>query len=196
MSLHPAPDPLQVSADEAQAMRLFALEENSRPEAQLIEAASQGNAALTEIAGQLLGNQLLDPAWIELIDRKDVEPMGGLEAYLKAGYDPPEEALAALRPALATAPKRMLLVLSRAFGGQAASLAPRIGLTPLAAVSLIHTPEAASPMMADEPAPGPAEPPSAPVKPRKSDARVSGMIAMAALLAAGALTMLMVWIGG
>jgi len=196
MSILPEPQLLSVDEDEAQIMRLFGVEEGSRAEEQLVEASASGPEALANVAGQLLGNQLLDPAWVELVDSNDVKAMGGISDYLKAGYDPPQSALEALEPALGSAPRRVLLALSRAFAGKAASLAPAAGIAPLIAVSLLHTPEAAIPMAADEPAPVVAQPDTPAPKPAKSDARVSGMIAMVALLAAAGLTALVVWVGG
>lgn len=190
-----SPALLEIANDEAQVLRLFAIGGDTPAEARLVAAAAEGAQSLSDVAGELLGGVLLDPAWIELVDQNDVESMGGLEAYLRAGYDPPDGALALLRPAMETAPRRLLLLLSRAFGGQAATLQPGPDLTCLAAASLIHAPPIAAPLGPDTQT-ARHDPPAPAAKPPMSDARISGMVAMVALLIAGALVLMMVLVAG
>lgn len=195
MTVFDEPSLLEVTAEEAQVLRIFSVAPASPEEAALGKAAAEGGMALADAAAKYLGVPALDSAWLELVNRKDVETMGGMEAYLKAGYDPPEAALDLLRPGLDAAPRHLLLVLSRAFLSRPATLAPSSGLTGLAAASLLRDPPTATPMPADEAAPGPVAAPES-EKPPMSKGRVSGMVALAALLVAGALVLLMVLIAG
>lgn len=195
MTVFEEPALLEVTADEAQVLRVFAVAPATPEEARLTKAAAEGGMALAEAAGKYLGVAALDPAWLELVNSKDVETMGGMEAYLKAGYDPPETALDLLRPGLENAPRNVLLVLSRAFLSRPAVLTPSPGLTGLAAASLLRDPPTASPMPRDELA-QPAAPATPEEKAPMSKGRVSGMVALAALLVAGALVLVMVLIAG
>lgn len=195
MTVFEDPSLLEVTADEAQVLRLFSVAPATTEEAALTKAAGEGGMALAEVAGKLLGAEALDPAWLELVNRKDVETMGGLEAYLKAGYDPPEVALDLLRPALENAPRHLLLVLSRAFDKRPVTLTPSAGLTGLAAASLLRPPPTASPMAADDAPPAAVTTPPEEKAPMSKN-RVSGIVALVALLVAGALVLLMVFVAG
>lgn len=195
MTVFDDPELLEVSADEAQVMRVFAVVPGSPAEERLVQASGSGGEALAAAAGELLGGVVLDGAWLELLNRKDVEEMGGVEAYLKAGYDPPEAALEVIRPAISDAPRHLLLILSRAFTNRPVVLQPDAGLTGLAAVSLLRAPATATPMAADEgTVPLDAAPPMA--KPQASKSRVSGIVALVALLVAAALVAAMVFVAG
>ncbi|MEM1360223.1 MAG: hypothetical protein AAGF94_00715 [Pseudomonadota bacterium] len=189
------PDLLEAQSGEAQVLRIFGIAPGSLAEATLLTSSTEGPEALAQSAGHTLGQILLDPAWIELVDQKDVASIGGLVAYLETGYDPPKDALSKLREALRGAPQYVLLVLSRAFGNEAIRFLPSSGLEPLVAVSLVHPPAPAMAMAPDDSA-GPLDAKAPPVKAPMSQARISGMVAFVALIFIGLFTTFIVLIAG
>lgn len=189
------PQVLEARAGEAQVLRLFGIAPGSLAEATLLKSSTEGPEALAQSAGHALGQVLLDPAWIELVDQKDVAAMGGLIAYLEAGYDPPKKAVAELRLALSAAPQYVLLVLSRAFGEEGVQFTPSSGLEPLVAVSIEHDPATAMAMAPDE-STGSLDAKRPTTKAPMSQARISGMVALVVLIFIGLFTTFIVLISG
>lgn len=81
------------------------------------------------LVAQLLGDANLDPAFIELFDVADLSDLG-LAGYLADGLGVPDAALAADRPRLDALRGPVLILLSKALHGGAATLAldPRLTL--------------------------------------------------------------------
>ena len=152
--------------------------------------AYTGPASDALTAATIIGPVALNMDFVDLItpDRRATVPLPDL---IRQGYDmpltPAQDAM--LRHVQGT----VLLVMSRALGGQAQQIDLPAGTT-LVTV-LRETPVMAAPEKLTS-ASGAGELPGPPVKPRKSDARMSGMIATAALLVMFALVGLMVWVGG
>ncbi|MBQ2261225.1 MAG: hypothetical protein II336_07660 [Loktanella sp.] len=138
---------------------------------------------------QMVGPVVLNLDFVDLVtpeQRREVS----LPELIRQGYEMPLTAEQADR--LRQLSGHVLLIMSRAFGGQAqditlpdattlvmvlrdnATVPPAEQITSAAAAGVLTGP---------------------PVKPRKSDARMSGMVATAALLVMFALVGLMVWVG-
>ncbi|WP_341368166.1 hypothetical protein [Yoonia sp. BS5-3] len=132
----------------------------------------------------------LDPTYVDVVRIADLADMT-LSAYIAEGYDMTADLAdqAALDRLTGTA----ILVLSRATGGEAATLQLASGLNHVTTYSpdVKLSPPAALP---DASAKGTLDQP--PQRSKKSDARVGGMIAMYALIGMFALVGLMIWVGG
>ena len=114
-----------------------------------------------------------------------------LPDLIRQGYDmpltPAQDAM--LRQVQGT----VLLVMSRAFGGEAHQIDLPAGTTLVTVLRETPVMTASDKLTS---AAGAGELTGAPTKPRKSDARMSGMVATIALLVMFALVGLMVWVGG
>lgn len=80
------------------------------------------------LAAALLGDADLDPAFIEIFDLADLSGVG-LSGYLTEGLGVPEAALAADRARLDALKGPVLILLSKALHGRAATLTPDSRLT-------------------------------------------------------------------
>ena len=139
-----------------------------------------------------LGVDDLDPAFVELFPLSRLEGVG-LAGYLVDGLGVAEADVAPYRSRLNGMSGQVLIVLSKAFGGQAATITPT---APLKWIGT-YTEQGASVKFEPLPAKG-AEgaDTGAAGKAPKSDARIGGMIAMYALIAMFALVGLMIWVAG
>lgn len=110
----PAPDPMQVRPGEKGLVRLFALDMPPERARFLREPGA---------AAQVLGVDRLDQAEIEVFPVRDLGGMG-LDSYLAEGFGIAPGRLAADRDRLRALDGWVMVVRSRAFGGQAATLRP------------------------------------------------------------------------
>ncbi|WP_333711949.1 hypothetical protein [Yoonia sp.] len=132
----------------------------------------------------------LNPDFVDIVRIDDLMGMS-LTRYIHEGYDMAPDPVDAARVDQITG--HAVLVLSRATGGTETRLAPGFGLkhiTTYAPGPDVTLPEALS----SESARGTI--PAAQAKPAKSNARIGGMVAMAALLVMFLLVGLMVLVGG
>lgn len=138
----------------------------------------------------IIGPVALNTDFTDLItpDQRAAVPLPDL---IRQGYDLPltPEQDAMLRHVQGT----VLLVMSRAFGGQAQQITLPAGST---LVTILRETPTMTPVEKLTSASGAGELTGPPAKPRKSDARMSGMVATAALLIMFALVGLVVWVGG
>ncbi|MEO1638012.1 MAG: hypothetical protein AAFU41_02035 [Pseudomonadota bacterium] len=171
---------LTIPANDFGQIRVFATEGTMTPD--MLAKTPEGLQALLGAA--------LNPDFVDIVKISDLGEMR-LSDYIAEGYDmtPDPVDKAAVDAIAGTA----VLILSRATGGQEVTLSLADGLTHVttyAPFAKISPPE----QLTSESATGTAETPVA--KPRKSDARMSGMVATYALLALFALVGLMVWVAG
>ncbi|WP_019953569.1 hypothetical protein [Yoonia vestfoldensis] len=152
--------------------------------------AHTGPASDALTAATIIGPVALNLDFVDVITpaQRAAVPLPDL---IRQGYDlpltPAQDAM--LRHVQGT----ILLVMSRAFGGQAQQIdlpADTTLVTVLRETPAITPPEKLTSASGAGALTGP------PAKPRKSDARMSGMIATIALLIMFALVGLMVWVGG
>ncbi len=132
----------------------------------------------------------LNPDFIDIVRIGDLDEMP-LSTYIATGYDMPPDLVD--KAAVDAITGYAILLLSRATGGIETTLTLADGLhhvTTYSPVARIVPPQP----LPDASAKGVLEP--RPTKPRKSDARMSGIVAMYALLAMFALVALMIWVGG
>ena len=111
-------DPLTVRAGEKGVVRLFGLD---MPPEQARFLREPGAAA------QVLGVPDLDPDQVEVFAIADLEGVG-LDGYLASGHGIPDSEIAPHRPRLQAVTGWVMVVRSRAFGGQALQLAPVDGV--------------------------------------------------------------------
>ena len=111
-------DALIVPANEQGRVRLFALD---MPPAQIRFQQEPGAVEA------LLQTDALDPVFYEIFDVADLEGLG-LIGYLVEGCGIPEVDIAPRKQALEAMTGHVLVVLSRAFGGRAATLVPARGV--------------------------------------------------------------------
>lgn len=140
---------------------------------------------------RLLGPVVLNTDYVDLVPAR-AQAAVALPDLVAQGYDLPLSA--AQQAELADLQGPVLLIMSRAFGGQALDLALPAGTR---LVMVLRAParltEKRATLTADSAAgilTGPA------AKPRKSDARMSGMVATAALVVMFLLVVIVVWVGG
>lgn len=152
--------------------------------------AYTGSASDALTAATIIGPVALNLDFVDLItaDQRTTVP---LPEVIRQGYDMPltAEQDAMLRQVQGT----VLLVMSRAFGGEAHQIDLPAGTTLVTVLRETPVMTASDKLTS---AAGAGELTGAPTKPRKSDARMSGMVATIALLVMFALVGLMVWVGG
>lgn len=132
----------------------------------------------------------LDHTFVDVVRIADLGDMT-LSAYIAEGYDMTADAADKL--AIDAIRGFAILVLSRAFAGEAVTLQLTNGLMHVTTFSpdvRLSTPDQLPNASAKGTLDGP------PVKPPKSDARIGGMIAMYALIFMFALVGLIIWVGG
>ncbi|HEV8035079.1 hypothetical protein [Yoonia sp.] len=179
----------QVSATEHGVIRVFMVNLGADEAARFAE---NPDATTPAPINRALGVDELDHTFVELFALNSLEGVG-LAGYLVEGLGVAEADVAPYRSRLNGMSGHVLIVLSKAFGGRAATITP---VAPLKWIGT-YTEEGASVKFAPLPSKG-AEGniASAPTKAPKSDARVGGMIAMYALIAMFALVGLMIWVAG
>jgi hypothetical protein len=186
---------LTIAADEHRTIRVFAV---NLPESQVKamlrdtpQPAPPGALPQTPAAATLLGWPDLDTSHAELFAIRDLTGFG-LMGYLTEGLGLDEAEIAPDRARLAALEGYVLILMSRAFGGQAVTLDVPPTLT------LIGTYRETSAPVVFEPLPtgGAQDAPSGKTRKPVSDAAMSGRVAMAALAVMFALTALLVWMAG
>lgn len=171
---------LTIPATDHGQLRVFALPTAAAPD--IIAKTPQGLA-------HLFGADL-NPAFVDVVSIDDLGDMR-LSQYIAEGYDLAPDL--ADKPAVDAITGYAILVLSTATGGRdtTLTLAPDLRhVTTYSREAQLHMPEKLPDASAQGGISGP------PGKPAKSNARISGMIAMYALLAMFALVALMIWVGG
>lgn len=172
-------DRFEVGKGERGIVRLFALD---LPEG---EAAGFAGAALEEA----LGAGGLDAQYVEVFPVADLKGLG-LSGYMTEGLGIPAEQIEGDRARLDGLKGHVLVLLSGAFGGRAATLTPRAPLRWIGTYTEEHAPVTFAPLPSDaaagEVTGGGAAPPSR--------AAISGRVAMVALLVIAALTAVMIWV--
>jgi hypothetical protein len=169
---------LTIPADDHGQIRVFATDADLP--ANVIEKTAEG---LTSLLGAPL-----DPTYVDIIRISDLVEMT-LTDYIAEGYDMTSDMVD--KAVVNAVTGFAILVLSRATGGQAATLAFGAGVhhvTTYSPTARIAPPE----KLPDASAQGT----FTPVKPPQSNARIGGMVAMYALIFMFALVGLMVWVGG
>lgn len=140
---------------------------------------------------QIIGPAVLNLDYVDLITPEQRQQVT-LPDLIRQGYDLPlsDEQARILR----ALDGQVLLLMSRAFGGQAQQIT--LPATTRLVMELRDPTTVSAPdKLTSDAATGEMNGPQT-AKPRKSDARMSGMIATAALLVMFALVGLMVWVGG
>ena len=132
----------------------------------------------------------LNPDFIDIVRIKDLGDMT-LSAYIAEGYDMASDLVD--KASVNGITGHAILVLSRASGGIETTLTLADGLRHVSTYSSTAKIVAPEPLKSYAAA-GTLDP--NPTKPPKSNARMSGMVAMYALLAMFALVGLMIWVGG
>ncbi|RKF16270.1 hypothetical protein D6850_01520 [Roseovarius spongiae] len=121
-------DKIEVSADEHGVVRVFAVD----LDADELRAFGQRNGAWP--AAEALGVDTLAPDQVELFPASDLAGVG-LSGYLEEGLGVAAEELEDMRARLDSLERGVLILRSRAFGGQAVTLKPR---APLRHVATFH----------------------------------------------------------
>lgn len=147
----------------------------------------RGEAPDLPALAEWLGTEV-DTSAIELFPVRDVASMG-LSAYLREAFSVSEAELSEISPALAQLDGHVLLIPESALTGTL-SLGPELSLIGAPAVDAVDHVARDLPK-ADV---GPQSPP--PTKPPMSQARVSGMVALAALLFLGVFVFFLVLFSG
>ena len=138
-----------------------------------------------------LGAATLDPEQIELFDVSDLQGLG-LTGFLEEGHGIATDQLADMAPQLERLKGVILIVPSRALGGE------KQILTPSAPLRLVGTFFEDRPPVSFETLPSGAAQGNVntETKPGPSNAAMSGRVAMIALLVLAALVAVLVWIAG
>lgn len=134
-----------------------------------------------------LGAAMLDPAHVDLIALADLDELG-LSGYLAEGHGISPEDMRDMRGRLDALSGHVLIVTSRAFGGQEQTLSPR------APLHLVATFTEDRPPVSFDPLPSQAARGTTGGKPPPSDAAMSGRVASVALLVLFALVAVVVWV--
>lgn len=187
---------LTVPAQESGIIRLFAVNLPQTQVAAMLrdtaaKPAETGALPETPAAAILLGWPGLDTRQTELFAISDLTGLG-LTGYLREGLGLSDDQIAPDKARLSALEGYVLIVLSRAFGGQSLDLDLPQELT------LIGTYREPSAPVRFEPLPGAGTGDSPPATARKpvSNAAMSGRIATAALVLLFVLTALVVWMAG
>jgi hypothetical protein len=176
---------IDIPAREAPTVRLFTLD---LPREDIRFMATHHDRA-GWLAG-MLGVASVDAEQVETFDLDDVGRLG-IAGYLTEAYGLPEAVLAPDVERLAALTGPVMILRSGAFGGRAVRLQPRPVLAFVGA-----WPEDPPPPVRFEPLPANGAEGTVTAKPRMSDARMGGMVAMGALAVMFALTAVVIWIGG
>ncbi|WP_299723847.1 hypothetical protein [uncultured Tateyamaria sp.] len=177
--------PLTIPANQSGVIRVFAL---SMDEGEAKALKSDPNALNAALGAEV------DAEQVEIFPVSDLEGVG-LVGYLAEGNAVPMEDLTPDRAKLDRLGGWVMIVFSRAFDGQATTLAPAPALTLIGTYGAAGVDWRATETVTSEAA----KPYSAPQmsgKKRPSDAAMSGRIATIVLILLGLLVWLMVWISG
>lgn len=141
-----------------------------------------------------LGAETLDPHHVDLIQVEDLTGFG-LHQYLEEGMGVSWDDLEDEHVVVEGLKGTVLIVGSRAFGGQAQVLTPRAPLTLVATLNEEKAPVQFEPLPSAGAQVAPAPEEAAEAEPKqKSDAAISGRVAMIALLVLFVLTAVVVWV--
>ena len=187
---------LTIPAEEHRTARLFAI---NLPEAEVAAmlrdtpqpATLTGALPETLAAATLLGWPDLDTRRAEVFAIRDLTGFG-LMGYLTEGLGLDEAQIAPDRARLAALDGYVLILMSRAFRGQAVTLKLPQTLTLIGTYRETAAPVVFEPL----PSGGAQDAPRTPTRKPVSDAAMSGRVAMAALAVMFALTALVVWMAG
>ncbi|QYX57461.1 hypothetical protein K1T73_03415 [Roseovarius sp. SCSIO 43702] len=138
-----------------------------------------------------LGAGTLDPEHVEVFPVSDLTGVG-LSGYLNEGLGVAEADLAADRARLDGLTGHVLIVRSRAFEGREQHIMPQPPLRWIGTWREESAPVQFEPLPSESAAPSDVPPPD-PARPERSDAAISGRVAMIALLVIFAMTALMIW---
>jgi hypothetical protein len=170
---------ITVAAGERRVVRVFALD---LPAAQLAFLREEPNAI-----ADMLGGGPLDPDHVDLIRLRDLDDLG-LAGYLSEGCDVDAADLAAQRDRIEALTGHVLVVLSRAFSGEARMLQPKPGVTLAARFGQRETDWSANAPLTSDSAKPHSAPRPAPRKARADARRIGAaifavfMVAIAAIL--------------
>jgi len=176
---------IDIPNNESGVIRLFALSMTDDEAKALKDDPAAVNAAL---------GAEVDTEQVEVFPISDLEGVG-LVGYLAEGNAVPDDQLAPDRAKLDKLGGWVLIVFSRAFGDRAMTLTPSPALTLIGTYGEVRTDWRATKSVEAESAQPYSAPPET-VRKKPSDAAMSGRIAMLALLVLGALTAVVIWIGG
>jgi hypothetical protein len=141
----------------------------------------------------MLGVATVNPAEVETFDLDDLGSLG-IAGYLIEAHGLSAEVLAPDLDRLAALKGPVMILRTVAFGGRAVRLQPRPVMALAGAWSEEPPPLVRFDPLPDGGAKGARAAPTG--KPRMSDARMGGMVAMGALAVMFALTAVVIWIGG
>ncbi|MEM9350844.1 MAG: hypothetical protein AAGA47_11320 [Pseudomonadota bacterium] len=183
--------PLSIQEGEAGRIRVFALSMTDRE----AKALASGGASAPKTDGgrsmqeEALGADSLDHDYIEVFPLKNLEGVG-LMGYLLEGHDAVEVDVNQDKQKLSALGGWVMVVLSKAFDGKARELSvdPRLTLIGSYRQEGIDWTPVKVTTEAAEPGKGPKKP--------MSDARISGMVAMAVLLFLAVFVVLFVVLAG
>ncbi len=178
-----------VTPGEHGVLRVFGID---LPDADIAAFATEAGTAWP--LRDTLGVSSLDPKFVEVVDLETFRSYG-FARYLAEGYGIAEADLYADTARLDALSGHVTLVVSQAFGGQAANLTVT---PPLRHIATFRADTSGTPtgVLHAETAKPQAAPEGTPPKPPRTDASTGGRIALFALLAATVLVVLMIWIAG
>jgi hypothetical protein len=179
---------IDIPAGEPATVRLFTL---NLPREDIRFMATHHDRA-GWLAG-MLGVATVDAAQVEAFDLDDLGRMG-IAGYLVEAHGLSPDLLASDADRLAALKGPVMILRSGAFGGRAVRLTPRPVLVLVGAWPEDGPPPVRFDHLPAKGAEGTIV--ASPVKPRMSDARMGGMVAMGALVVMFALTAVVIWIGG
>ncbi|WP_415401916.1 hypothetical protein [Tateyamaria sp. SN3-11] len=177
--------PIDIAASEVGVIRVFALSMTDTE----AKALKDDPAALNMSLGADV-----DAEQVELFPITDLEGVG-LVGYLAEGNAVPMDQLTPDRAKLDRVGGWVMILFSRAFGGQAATLTPSPALTLIGTYGETRTDWSATQTITSEAA-KPYTAPTETVKKKPSDAAISGRIAMFVLIGLAIFTWLFIWIAG
>ena len=176
---------LDIPANQSGVIRVFALSMTDAEAKALRDDAGAINAAL---------GAEVDAEHIEVFPLSDLEGVG-ITGYLTEGNAVPAQDIAPDRAKLERLGGWVMIVFSRAFGGQANTLTPIPALTLIGTYGALGVDWRATETVTSEAAKPFTAPPQT-VKKRPSDAAMSGRIATVVLILLGLFTWAMIWIAG
>ncbi|WP_420557975.1 hypothetical protein [Roseovarius sp.] len=143
---------------------------------------------------EALGAENLDPHYVDMMQIEDLEGYG-LSQYLEQGMGVSTDDLEDAHVLIEGLKGSVLVIGSGAFGGQAQVLTPRAPLRLVATFNEDKAPVQFDPLPSAGAQVAPAtEEPDAPEPKKKSDAAMSGRVAMIALIVLFVLTAVVVWV--
>ncbi|NSX56492.1 hypothetical protein [Parasulfitobacter algicola] len=175
--------PINVSTNETGIIRLYDI---TLPD-------TQAKALTATDVQQALGVDRLNGDYIDIFPISTLQGVG-LLGYMIDGLGIAADDLVADKDRIDQITGYVVVILSRAFGGQTVTLRPDASLQLIGTYSEAQSKTAPVDLQAETAQPKQADTP--PSKKPKSNAAISGMVATVALLVMFALVGLMIWIGG